>query len=246
MKRILIIGATSAIAASCARGLLGISTHFYLIGRNVAKLEQIKQDLITRGAASVVFENTDLIDYAKHPSMIERAWKSLKEVDIVLIAHGSLPNQRACEQDPSLTLKEISTNALSVISILTLIANKMEQQKKGVIAVVSSVAGDRGRPSNYVYGCAKATVTTFCEGLRSRMHKVGVHVLTIKPGFVDTPMTQGLALPKLLVAQPQTVANDIIQAIEKKKNTVYTPWFWAGIMKVICSVPQFIFKRASL
>jgi decaprenylphospho-beta-D-erythro-pentofuranosid-2-ulose 2-reductase len=112
--------------------------------------------------------------------------------------------------------------------------------------VISSVAGDRGRPSNYLYGTAKAAVSTFCEGLRARLFKVGVHVLTIKPGFVATPMTQGLALPGLLLAQPEQVATDILRAIEKQTSVRYTPWFWWGIMQVIKAIPGGIFKRLEL
>lgn len=246
MKRILIIGATSAIAIACARRWTENNNQFYLVGRNDIRLEQIKQDLLVRGASSVAYEHIDMTHYDKHQSMINNAWEILKEIDIVLIAHGTLPNQQACEQDVSLTLKEISTNGLSVISILTLIANKIESQKKGTIAVITSVAADRGRPTNYVYGCAKAVVNTFCEGLRSRLYKSGVHLLTIKPGFVDTPMTHGLALPKILVAQPEKVSQDIIRAINKKKNSIYTPWFWVGIMQIIRRIPEFIFKRVSL
>ncbi len=130
--------------------------------------------------------------------------------------------------------------------MLTLLAGVFEAQKGGTIAVISSVAGDRGRPSNYVYGAAKAAVTTFCEGLRARLFKSGVQVLTIKPGFVDTPMTAGLPLPGLLVATPDRVAGDIVRAIERGKNSIYTPWFWGGIMLVVRSLPGFVFNRASL
>jgi short-subunit dehydrogenase len=144
------------------------------------------------------------------------------------------------------TLHEFSTNALSTIALLTRLASLFEAQHSGTIAVISSVAGDRGRASNYVYGAAKAAVTTFCEGLRARLFKSGVHVLTIKPGFVDTPMTAGLALPKPLVATPEEVGKDIVRAVAQGKDLLYTPWFWSAIMLVVRSLPRFVIKRVSL
>ena len=135
---------------------------------------------------------------------------------------------------------------MSVIALLTLLANRMQAQGSGTIAVISSVAGDRGRPSNYLYGSAKAAVTTFCAGLRARLFKSGVHVLTIKPGFVDTPMTQGLTLPRLLMTSPERVALDIHRAIRRKSNSIYTPYFWAVIMFVIKAIPNSVFKKLKL
>jgi hypothetical protein len=145
-----------------------------------------------------------------------------------------------------LAVREFNTNAVSVIALLTPIANILAAQKRGTLAVISSVAGDRGRPSNYLYGSAKAALSTFLEGLRARLFKQGVHVLTIKPGFVATPMTAGLPLPGPLVATADRVGAEIVQGIDKRKNLIYTPRFWWGIMLVIRSVPQFMFKRASL
>lgn len=133
-----------------------------------------------------------------------------------------------------------------MIALLTLLANQFEIQRCVSLAAISSVAGDRGRPSNYLYGSAKAAVSTFCEGLRARLFKVGVHVTTIKPGFVDTPMTQGLPLPGPLVASAEQVAALIVAGIERKANTLYTPRFWALIMLIIRSIPVTIFKHLNL
>lgn len=141
---------------------------------------------------------------------------------------------------------EFNTNATAVIALLTRIANALEAQRSGALAVISSVAADRGRPSNYLYGSAKAALSAFCEGLNARLFKAGVHVLTIKPGFVSTPMTAGLPLPGPLVASPEKVSRDIVRAIDKRKDTLYTPWFWAIIMLIIRSVPKPVFKRTSL
>lgn len=246
MKNILIIGATSAMATAFARISLAEPTTFFLVARDADKLRQTADDLRTRGASAVHEHLLDINEFASHKTMLDAAFSSLGKVDVVLIAHGTLPDQKKCESDVSVAMHEFSTNALSSIAVLTGLANRMQQQNHGVIAIISSVAGDRGRPSNYLYGAAKAAVTTFCEGLRARMFKHGVHVLLIKPGFVDTPMTKGLPLPGLLVASAERVAKDIACAVEKKKDSIYTPWFWSAIMMVIRNIPTFIFKRTNL
>jgi hypothetical protein len=246
MKKILIIGATSAIAVACARIWSIEKAEFFLVGRNLEKLQQTADDLRVRGAVTIHIYGLDVNQFESHAAMFEVCYASLGQVDIALIAHGTLPNQTACEQDVRIALQELSSNGLSVIALLTLLANRMEAQSVGTIAVISSVAGDRGRASNYLYGTAKAAVSTFCEGLRVRLFNSGVHVLTIKPGFVDTPMTHGLSLPKALVVSPEKIANDITKAINKNQNTLYTPWFWKLIMLIIIHIPSFLFKRIKL
>ena len=246
MKKILIVGATSSIATACARIWADQGCTLFLVGRNEEQLQQIAADLFVRGARAVETHALDLNQFEQHKPMLEACFRSLGEVDQVLIAHGSLPDQQACENDFELALREFSTNGLSVIVLLTQLANYMEVQRHGGIAVISSVAGDRGRPSNYLYGTAKAAVSTFCEGLRARLFKSGVHLLTVKPGFVDTPMTQGLSLPRFLLAQPEQVAKDILHSLEKQAAVSYTPWFWWGVMQLIKAIPTIIFKRMNL
>lgn len=246
MKNILIVGATSAIATACARLWAAEQASFFLVARNEEKLEQVAADLQARGASLVKTYSLDMNEIAKHEDMLASAFSTMDKVDICLIAHGTLPDQNACQQDVDLALHEFSSNGLSVIALLTRLANRMEAQRNGTIAVISSVAGDRGRPSNYLYGTAKAAVTTFCEGLRARLFKAGVHVITIKPGFVDTPMTQGLSLPKQLLATPHQVALKIVKGSSRNKNTLYTPGFWSPIMLIIKSIPTFIFKKLPL
>lgn len=246
MKKVLIIGATSEIAIACGRIWAEKKSEIYLVARSENKLQQVADDFTTRGASAIHSHILDMNEIKKHTEMLENCFTTLKTIDIVLIAHGTLPDQHACEQDVDLALQEFSTNGLSVIALLTLLANKMEQQGDGTIAVISSVAGDRGRPSNYLYGSAKATVSTFCEGMRARLYKRGVHLLTIKPGFVDTPMTKELELPQALVVSPEKVAKSIHNAIEHGKNTIYTPWFWRYIMIIIKSIPNLIFKKLKL
>ncbi len=251
--RYLIIGATSAIASACARHWLSESgrpeaggADFFLVGRSGEKLEQTAADLKGRGARSARTYELDVTDVAAHPAMLDAAVEALGTIDLVLIAHGTLPDQRRCEADPRIAIEEFSVNGTSVIALLTLIANRLEPQGQGVIAVITSVAGDRGRPSNYLYGSAKAAVSTFCEGLRARLFRSGVHLIDIRPGFVASPMTAELDLPKTLLSTPEAVARRISKAIEAKRDVVYTPGFWWLILAVIRLLPRPIFKRLSL
>lgn len=245
MKKILVIGATSAIATSCARLWAERGAILFLVGRTPDKISQVAADLTARGA-TVHTHVLDLNHFDQHKAMLDACYAALGQVDVALIAHGTLPNQKACEQDAQLAIREFTNNGLSVIALLTDLASRMEAQKSGCIAVISSVAGDRGRPSNYLYGAAKGAVTDFCSGLRGRLFKSGIQVLTIKPGFVDTPMTQDLALPKLLLVTPDRVAQDIVKAVEKRRDTLYTPWFWRFIMLIIIHIPGSLFKRLGL
>jgi short-subunit dehydrogenase len=242
VKKVLIIGATSAIAEHCARIWATRGDALFLVARNDERVNSIATDLKVRGATSVATYTVDLNAIDQHEAVLDAADKAMGGIDIVLIAHGTLSNQKQCEKSVALTLDEITTNALSAISLLTLIANRLEDKKQGTIAVISSVAGDRGRASNYVYGSAKAMVTTFTSGLRQRLHKSNVAVVTIKPGFVDTPMTAEFK-KGLLWAKPAAVAQKIVQAIDKRKDEVYVPAFWWGVMAVIKSIPNQLFHR---
>lgn len=248
LNRVVIFGATSAIAEHTARQLVQNGASVYCIGRNTDKLNRVIADLKVRAGNEQVIDgfNADLADTTQHPILIEQAIKSLGGLDAVLIAHGTLPDQRACEADAELTQKEIQINALSVINLLTLLANYFETQGKGVIATISSVAGDRGRQSNYVYGAAKGMVSLFLQGLRNRLMAKGVSVVTIKPGFVDSPMTADFDKSGPLWVKPEVIATGIIKAMQKGKNEVYLPYFWWGIMQIIKHIPEAIFKRLSL
>ncbi|BAP57314.1 short-chain dehydrogenase/reductase SDR [Thioploca ingrica] len=245
MRKMLIIGATSAIAQATAKLFAQQGDALFLVGRDADKLEVIATDLKVRGAAKVVYITLDLNEFAQHADLIEQAHTRLEGLDTVLIAHGALDNQLAGQQDYAKAEQTLRTNFLSVVSLLTLIANRLEKQNYGCIAVISSVAGDRGRQSNYIYGSAKGALTIFLQGLRNRLHSANVCVLTIKPGFVDTPMTVDFK-KGLLWAKPETVARGIYRAIQKRKNTVYLPWFWWFIMLIIKMIPEFIFKRMKL
>ena len=245
MRRILIVGATSAIAEATARLFAASGDALFLTARNQERLAAIAADLRIRGAQAETYA-LDINRLDEHEAMLNEAVRRLGGLDAALIAHGALPDQVNCQQSVSKTLEAFQTNALSTIAILTSLANRFEQQRQGFIVVISSVAGDRGRQSNYVYGAAKAAVSTFLQGLRNRLHSADVQVLTVKPGFVDTPMTAHIESKGLLWAQPQTVAQGIFRAIERRSDIVYLPWFWRGIMFVINLIPEPLFKRLKL
>jgi decaprenylphospho-beta-D-erythro-pentofuranosid-2-ulose 2-reductase len=243
--KVLIIGATSAIAQETAKNFARDGAELFLVARSTSKLSAIADDLKVRGAQRVETFQLDLNDLDRHQEMFDEVCHRLGGLDMLLVAHGTLGNQRKCELSVEETLKEITTNGTSVISLLTISANYFEQRKRGCIAVTSSVAGDRGRQSNYVYGTAKAMVSTFMQGLRNRLAKSGVTVLTIKPGFVDTPMTATFKKGPLF-AKSDVIGRGIYRAMMQKKDIVYLPWFWRPIMFVIRSIPERIFKRLSL
>ncbi|QWT18703.1 SDR family oxidoreductase [Bacillus sp. NP157] len=245
MQRVLIIGATSAIAEATARIYAERGSRLHLVARTPARLDTVVEDLRIRGAADVGRDALDINDLGRHAAVLDSAWAALGDVDVVLVAHGTLPDQKACETSVDTAMAEFATNATSTIALLTLLAQRMEGAGHGSIAVISSVAGDRGRASNYLYGSAKAAVSTFCSGLRQRLSRRGVDVVTIKPGFVDTPMTREFKKGALW-AKPDAVAAGIVKAIDKRKPVAYLPWFWFVIMTIIRSVPEFIFKRVSL
>lgn len=245
MKNILILGATSAIAEQTARIYASRGDNLCLVARDEEKLRTVADDLKVRGAKKVTTLCFDLGHTHKHQELLEVAEKSMTKIDIVLVAYGTLGNQKKCEADFDETLQELQTNFLSVVSLLTLLANLFEQQKYGTIAVISSPAGDRGRQSNYIYGSAKGALSVFLQGLRNRLFKSTVHVLTIKPGFVDTPMTGGFKKGVLWV-RPDVIAQGIVHAIDKQKDIVYLPFFWRYIMLIIKLIPERIFKKLSL
>ncbi|HCK81561.1 MAG TPA: short-chain dehydrogenase [Candidatus Competibacteraceae bacterium] len=246
MRNILIIGATSAIAEATARRFAAAGARFYLVGRNAEKLAAIARDLEIRSGQPVHSESLDLDLLDQHPALVERATHALGGIDIALIAHGTLPDQAACQQSVERTLAAIHSNALSAISLATLLGNAFEARGGGALVVIGSVAGDRGRQSNYIYGAAKGMVGLFLQGLRNRLSGKGVQVITVKPGFVDTPMTAAFEKKGLLWAQPDRIARGIVAAVERRRDVVYLPGFWRWIMLVIRHIPESIFKRLKL
>jgi len=246
MRNILIIGATSAIAEATARRFAASGARFYLVGRKAEKLAAIARDLEIRSGQPVQGESLDLDRLEQHPALLDRAAQALGGIDIALLAHGTLPDQVACQQSVDLTLAAIHTNALSVISLATLLANAFEARGRGTLIVIGSVAGDRGRQNNYVYGAAKGMVGLFLQGLRNRLSGKGVQVITVKAGFVDTPMTAAFEKKGLLWAQPDQIARGIVAAVEHRRDVVYLPWFWRWVMAVIRHIPERVFKHMKL
>jgi short-subunit dehydrogenase len=242
MRRILIMGATSAIAEATAREFARFGDALFLTGRDEARLRAIADDLKVRGARIVGVGVIDARDLAGLDALLDAADRTLGGLDAALIAHGTLPDQRACQESVAPMVEQFETNALSVMAICTLLANRFEAAGCGVIAVISSVAGDRGRQSNYAYGAAKAAVTAFASGLRQRLRGKNVQVVTIKPGFVDTPMTASFR-KGVLWASAGTVGKSIARAMIRGDAVVYVPWFWRPIMAVIRSIPEFAFQR---
>ncbi|HDS1138046.1 MAG: SDR family oxidoreductase [Nitrospirae bacterium] len=243
MQKILIIGATSAIAESVARLYATRAAALYLVGRSPAKLDAIAADLRVRGAKHVDTGVLDVNDVSAHGALLDTAWAALGGIDTVLIAHGTLPDQAACDASVDLSLREFATNGTSTIALAAALAQRL--QSGASLAVISSVAGDRGRASNYLYGSAKAAVTAYLSGLGQRLRPAGVNVLVIKPGFVDTPMTAAFKKGALW-ATPDKVAAGILKAIGKRKAVAYLPGFWWAIMMIIKNIPEFVFRRIKL
>jgi short-subunit dehydrogenase len=239
------MGATSAIAEATAREFAQRGDALLLVGRSRERLQAVADDLKVRGAAMAEVRVLDARDIDAYPGLLDDAARTLGGLDTALIAHGTLSDEASCRTSAEALLDEFRVNALSVMALCTHLANRFEAQRSGVIAVISSVAGERGRQSNYVYGSAKAAVTAFTSGLRQRLYAKGVHVVTIKPGFVDTPMTAAFK-KGLLWAEPAPVARTIARAMIRGTPVVYTPGFWRLIMAIIRLIPERIFVRLRL
>ena len=244
MSHVVIYGATSAIAQALARSYAAEGASFFLVGRNGDRLDAVAADLRVRGAASVATAVADLSDTGAHVALVAQAMQTA--VDIAVVAHGTLPDQAACTRDAGLALAGIHNNFVGQASLLTHLANALEAQGSGTLAVIGSVAGDRGRRTNSVYGSAKAGLAAFTEGLRHRLGPRGVNVLLVKPGLVDSPMTADMPKHGMLWSTPERVARDIRAGIARGSAVVYTPWFWRWIMRVIRSLPDALFRRLSI
>lgn len=240
------MGATSAIAEAVAREFAQRGDLLFLVGRRGDALAAIADDLKLRGATHAHVQVQDANDLAAHAGLLDAAHTAMGGLDTALIAHGTLSDQAACQSSVETLLAEFHTNALSQMALCTHLANRFEAQGFGTIAVISSVAGDRGRQSNYAYGAAKAAITAFTSGLRQRLHRSGVTVITIKPGFVDTPMTADFTRKGPLWASPARVATSIVRGIDRKAPVIYAPWFWWAIMQIIKNIPERIFSKLAL
>jgi len=243
MGYILIIGAKSDIAKGIAKKYAENGYNLFLAARRSSELEDFATDIKIRNNNKVQCIELDILDYHSH----QEIYNSLVErpIGVILVA-GYLGNQEKAQTDFEEAQKIIDTNYTGAVSILNVVANDFEKIKNGFIIGISSVAGDRGRKSNFIYGSAKGGFAIYLSGLRNRLFNSNVHVMTVKPGFVATKMTEGLDLPKKLTAQPGEVANDIYQAQQKGKNILYSKWYWRGIMLIIKNIPEVLFKKSSI
>lgn len=242
---VVVLGAASPIARSIALECARLGHDIVVAGRDGEELDRIAADLRIRTGRRVEAAEFDAADPSAHARFFEAVADRFRPIAGVVAAFGSMTDQDAINQDPILAQSVAAVNYSGAVSACLYAARLLEEQQAGWIVGIASVAGDRGRPSNYVYGSAKGGFALFLQGLRSRMAKKGVHVLTVKPGFVDTSMTFGKK-GVFLAASPDAVAKTVLKALGKGKNSIYVPGFWAGIMRIIKSIPEPVFKKLNL
>jgi short-subunit dehydrogenase len=231
------------MAVAIARQFAGEKYDIQLAARNADSLYALKQDLQIRHHVQASAHAFNATDFGSHPAF----YASLPvKPDVTICVFGYLGDQEKAQSDWTEATRIINTNYTGAVSILNIVADDYASRGTGTIIGISSVAGERGRQSNYIYGSAKAGFTAYLSGLRNRLFHKGVHVLSVQPGFVYTRMTENLTLPPLLTAQPQQVALSVFKAAKAKKNVVYTKWFWRYIMLIIKNVPEGIFKKLKL
>ena len=244
-KAVLILGATSSLARAVAAQLAAAGASLYVAGRDAFEVERIAADLSIRHRANVKWGVFEATEYGAHQEFFDQVVADLGSLDIVVSSLGELGDPIRAQTDFAHARRVIDSNYTGVVSILTHAANYLEQQGRGLIVGISSVAGDRGRQSNYVYGSAKGAFSLFLQGLRNRLCKRGVRVVTVKPGFMDTKMTFGK--PGLfLVASPERAAAAVVAGMRGSADVLYVPWFWRWIMLIVRSIPEPIFKRMKM
>ena len=245
-RTILVLGATSAIAAALCRRRAAAGARFVLVGRQRDRLDSVGADLAARGASATAVFVSDLADMHDCRGRFDEFLAAAGHPDEVLLAYGVLGDQTRAELDPDETRRLIDVNFTSAALWLQLCAERLGRDRPCTLVVIGSVAGDRGRRSNYVYGAAKAGLDAFAEGLAHRAHRTGLRVLTVKPGFVETPMTAHLERSGPLWAKPDTIAAAIDGALAKGRRVVYAPWFWWPIMTAVRLAPRPLFYRTKL
>jgi decaprenylphospho-beta-D-erythro-pentofuranosid-2-ulose 2-reductase len=242
-KNVLILGATSDMAVAFARKFAQEGYSLTLAARNKEALQLTASDMSIRFQVDVDAVPFDALDFESH----ERFYKSLKsKPDVAICVFGLLGDQLSAQKDWTACLTILNSNYTGAVSILNIIANDFENRKEGIIVGVSSVAGERGRQSNYLYGSAKAGFSAYLSGLRNRMTASGVHVMTVKPGFVKTKMLDNMKTPGPITATPDAVATAVYKAVIKRKDSIYVLWMWRWIMLIIKSIPESVFKKLKL
>ena len=243
MATVLILGAASDMAVAIARKFASQGFGIQLAARNTVRVQPLQSDIAIRYNVPCTVHEFDAVQFNSHQAF----WNELPvKPDITVCVFGYLGDNETARADWQECQRIIETNYTGAVSILNIVSNDYAAQNKGTIVGISSVAGQRGRQSNYIYGSAKAGFTAYLSGLRNRMFHEGVHVVSVQPGFVYTRMTENLTLPPLLTAKPEDVANVVYKAVLSKKNVVYVKWFWRWIMFIITSIPEFIFKKKKL
>lgn len=243
MPSVLILGAGSDMAVAIARKFAREKYDIQLAARSTAQVSALKSDLHIRHGVNTEAYAFDALDFASHAAFYNNL---AVKPDITICVFGYLGDQEKGQRDWNEASRILHTNYTGAVSILNIVAEDYAAKKQGLIVGISSVAGERGRQSNYLYGSAKAGFTAYLSGLRNRLFHSGVHIVSVQPGFVATRMTENLQLPGLLTARPEQVANDVYKAVIKKKNTIYTKWFWRYIMLIIKNVPEGMFKKLKL
>ena len=243
MSYVLIIGAKSDIAKAVAREYAKHGYDLYLAARNADELEDFASDIAVRTQRTAKIFELDILDYEGHQNFYDQ----LDEKPLgVISAVGYLGDQDKAQVDLQESKLIMDTNYTGVANLFNIIANDFEHRRSGFLVGICSVAGDRGRKSNYIYGSAKAALIAYLSGLRNRLYDAQVHVMTVKPGFVATKMTKDMDLPEKLTAQPEEVATNIYRAQQKNKNVLYTKWVWRWVMLIIRLIPEWLFKKMSL
>jgi len=243
MPTALILGAASDMAIAIAKKFASEGYAIQLAARNVQRLQATESDIAIRYNVRCSLHEFDALQFATHQSFFE----SLEpKPDITICVFGYLGENEEARKDWKETERIIHTNYTGAVSILNVASDYYEGKRQGMIVGISSVAGERGRQSNYIYGSAKAGFSAYLSGLRNRLFPENVHVVSVQPGFVYTKMTEKIQLPKLLTATPAQVAEAVYTAVKKKKNVVFVKWFWRWIMLIITSIPEFIFKKLKL
>lgn len=243
MDNILLLGATSAMAKATAYLYASKGYSITLAARNTDRVSALASDISIKHCVECYVEKFDAEEMESHDTF----FNNLKvKPDIVISFVGYLGDQKLAESSFEESEKIIQINYVGCVSILNIISEFFANEKKGVIVGIGSVAGDRGRQKNYMYCSAKAGFATYLDGLRNRMCKLGVHVMTVKPGYVYTKMTEGMELPGLLTSTPEYVAKSLYKAVRKKRNSIYISWKWRYVMMIIKNIPEFIFKKLNL
>lgn len=245
MQKILILGASSAIARGIAKSFAQEGHQLYLAARDLDDLKRTSTDLKVRYGINCFYGNFEALDFSQHPFFIQEAIQTLDGLDGVVVAFGHLTNPQSSIEFAECQ-KIIDVNLTAAISVINLVTDYFLQQKQpGFVIGISSVAGDRGRAENYVYGAAKAGFTTYLQGLRQRLFSNKIRIITVKPGYVDTPMVYGRP-DVMFAANPEKVGATIARSLKRSRNVFYVPWFWEILMGIVKIIPEFIYQRMKI